>query len=215
MRCIRLAVGFFSLFAMAFVLTGCAGYSAASSEVDAHWVEVIRDIRRSTSSEAELRILEDYHVSDAELASAESAFLECVEPRWTVSRDEHGEFHWAAPTGLPGRTYADMDEVDRYCGTTSGLWNVKWLHSEMRSNPHGLTFTQLIRACYDRNNVPDAHGLSDAQFEELLFYSDELFIASTEAGRMCRFDPLEEKSLTIADLEEMERTSVRMEFSQS
>lgn len=114
-----------------------------------------------------------------------------------------GDIHWTVPTGLPGQTYEDMDAAEEYCAVSTGWWNVGRIHYGMRTNPRGLTGIQMIRECFEVNGVPDGHGLSDDLFHELIWGSD--FIASTDEGRICRWDPTGYENLTIEDIDIIEQ----------
>jgi hypothetical protein len=193
--------------AAALVTSACGPAAQATDGIDPHWVETIRQIRAHNPSENELRILADYHVSDVELQEVKDEAEECAFQRWRVHRFDDGEIGWMHYSEVPGATEQDFDEAFDYCETSTGFATIGWLHSEMRSNPRGLTWAQMIRECFEEHGEPAGGGLSEELFDELVNATPG-FIAYTDAGRKCAFDPLGEQNLTMAQVEMMEENRV-------
>jgi len=66
-----------------------------------------------------------------------------------------------------------------------------------------LSWTQLVRLCYQKNSVPDADGLSDTQFEQLL--ADPTYHPSTPEGKVCFYDPTGSNGTTVDQAESFDQ----------
>lgn len=178
------------------LLAGCSGEGAqpGADVADVYRIEIDR-ILAGDPSDLEREVLADCHVSDAEYRQAQEGFQKCIEQAGygvDVFFPDTGGYDLSQPAAFvaafDSQEAADaafQEFIDNCAAGT--LDYIEWLFHDMRDNPRGLTYLEALRECFEANDVPDGAGLSDAEFEELVF-SDQ-FQPSTPEGQACEIDP--------------------------
>jgi len=155
-------------------------------------------------SDFQRKVLSDYQVTYAEYVEARHGFAKCMaDLGWDVDFPADitaGGYRVSAVPGSGNETVDSVNDVDT-CSTQFLSW-VEQVFIGMLVNPNGDTPVQQIRACYEREGVPDGAGLSDDAFEAMLI--DPNYQPSTSAAKLCYWDADGSLGLTEADAEELD-----------
>ena len=190
------------------LLAGCTGTaapdpseaSASVPAVSAAWKAQIDEFLAGDPSEFERRALADYWVTDAEYAESHSLFVSCMaEHGQIVEYGDGGSYGVHPAPDNPSQALDEAAELRCRADTTD---MVDSLYGAMRANPTGITPSQRIRACYEREGVPDGRDLSDDEFAQ--FINDPVYHPSTDAGLVCFWDPDHTAGVTVEQARQFE-----------
>ena len=193
---------------LALVLAGCSGGAAAGDDVAPMHRDNIRRMRAEHPDSDFLQsALADYDISDAEVHTGLAEFTTCMADGFGVEahRNPDGSGSSTAPAGMPaGQASALMEEADAHCGVYAQLG---WIQQAMRENPRGLTHAEMVRECFEANNV--TYGLEHGPdvFESLL--GRGCLMPESDAGRICVVDPQGTWGPDIAELRAWDEARVR------
>lgn len=177
-------------------LAACTGGTTpAPGDVPSMYVAEIDNILAGSPSDLEERVLADYRVTDAEITEARDAFATCVRELpygFVLELAADGGYEISGLEDFYA-TFATEDEAakafdDVVVGCEEGTTlNLGPLYAQMRDNPEGKTYVELVRECFARHDVPDGDGLTDDQLSELL--ESPAQEPSGPWATSCRLDP--------------------------
>ena len=172
-----------------FVWSRQAGFHPFSpaAGVPAMWRDKIDEALADTLSDFQRKALSDYKITDAEYKQAQDLFGQCMAGfGWKVDWAERNDIYQSS--NLPGTTrnggFRNSDDLQ--CARTT-IWYIVQLYWDMKYNPDGLTNEQLIRACFDRHDVPYDHTMTDDQFASMV--DDPGYQPPNDAAAVCMVDP--------------------------
>ena len=185
-------------------LAGCtAGQDSPASGVAPMWRVYIADALADPSlTDFERQVLSDYQVSDAEYAEARARYKDCMgDQGWIVTDEEWDGYRLEAVPGS-GNEDRSPSSAKSECWVAGSTRYIEPIYIGLRDNPQGRSHAQQVRDCYRVHGVPDGDGLSDDQFEAMIFADG--YHASTSEGKLCFWDPMGLLGLTIEDAVEMD-----------
>ncbi len=175
--------------ALAFVLLGgCARDAEPEVEVPAVWrAQIDQALAGPDLSEIEREILEDYWVTDAELARVHEPIPGCMAEHGFKTEMQPTQIEVWADTDVWGGRDLDDPEVEAALTVAEGacmnhLMYVESFYSDMRSNPEGWDYREALVRCVERLGLVEARGMSGAELEAATL-EDDTFITE------CRGDP--------------------------
>jgi len=156
----------------------------ASDEVTAaiaSYRDIIEEIRiQEWTTDLHLEILSDYWISDEELATVETAYVQCVAMHFpgavvTFPNPFMSEIEFASE---------EQAEINRSEGPCHGVLGViRPLHYQMRVNPLHHSQQFFIRQCFEDRGLDIGTNLTDSELSDLI-WSDE-FITENPEGWQC------------------------------
>jgi len=179
------------------IVTGC-GVASAPQHPNLpalYQVEVRSALADPSVSSFQKQILEDYWVTDAEYQEATQKYTECMlDAGWSARyRDDSSLVTEVGPA--PGGPYDNgkWDGNDASSSSSGGddtacrqdiVLKVYW---GMKSNPEGLSQGQLVRKCFEANDIAEGSDLTNDQFESLV--KSPVYVAQSDQAQLCVLDP--------------------------
>lgn len=176
------------------VLAACTGSTPEPENTlpAMYTTEFDRLLDGQSITDFERDVLKDHLITDEEYSEARESFRVCATSAgFDVVYLVDGGIDMGLGSELlmtitttEARTQA-LDDIYARCQVGT-IENVGRLYEQIRSNPDGLSSLEQLRACFDRNDVPDDDGLSDDQFLDLLNGDRTLL---SDGARACQEDP--------------------------
>ncbi len=142
-------------------------------------------------------VLSDYSVSDAEYREAQGLFKQCMEEQGWIVEIIDNQYHVSGGPLIGNDWATEKSDKDKQACQKGTLWYVEPLYHGMKDNPEGLTKAQLVRDCFEENDVPDGLDLTEDEFSTML--DDPSYVPSSPTASLCRLDPTGSTGLTEED----------------
>ncbi|MDR0283556.1 MAG: hypothetical protein LBI33_01490 [Propionibacteriaceae bacterium] len=150
-------------------------------------------------TEFEREALSDYVITDSEYHEARGKFVQCMADKgWEVTDLSNGSYSIRGMAGTANENQGVSFDVQIACQVGSTNY-IEPIYFGMLENSRGLTWAQLVRACFEKNGVAEGAGLSDDQFTDMV--SAPSYHPGTPEGKLCFYDPTGSQGMTIEQAE--------------
>lgn len=165
---------------------------SGSLAIPESWKPVVQQRTTQSSSALLAAVVEDGVITESELNSVRTGFVECMAGRgWYVTLQDRDRYDVdltddQAAKVSPGVDITDKDSKD--CERQSGFWAVSFYFG-IRRNPENLDERQIMASCLARKGLVPA-GYTSNDFERDTKTDPLPAYLDSDGGRACSEDPL-------------------------